>query len=111
MENKHFKMIDEEFTCLVCGFLVKPLGYTARDHCPNCLCSLHLDNYPGDRECMCHGVLKPIGIEKGKKDTLKIIYECETCKMIKKNKMANDDNMDKIIYLMSHPKSMARCFT
>ena len=104
MENKHFKMIDEEFTCLVCGFLVKPLGYTARDHCPNCLCSLHLDNYPGDRKCMCHGVLNPIGIEKGKKDTLKIIYECETCKMIKKNKMANYDNMDKIIYLMSHPK-------
>ena len=53
---------------------------------------------------MCHGVLNPIGIEKGKKDTLKIIYECEACKMIKKNKMANDDNMDKIIYLMSHPK-------
>ena len=46
MENKHFKMIVEEFTCLGCDSLVKLLGYTARDYCSKCLCSLHLDNYP-----------------------------------------------------------------
>ena len=42
-------------------------------------------------------VLRLIGIERGKKDTFKIIYECETWKMIKKNEMATDDDMEKII--------------
>ena len=43
---KKFNMIDEEFICENCKNKIKPLGYTARDHCPKCLCSLHLDNYP-----------------------------------------------------------------
>lgn len=98
MENKKFKMRDEEFNCLVCGNEVKPLGYTARDHCPNCLCSLHVDINPGDRSSNCKGILRPIGIEKSK-DMFKIIYKCDKCKMIKKNIQSNDDNMDLIIKL------------
>ena len=94
METKKFKMIDEAFTCVVCN--------KARDHCPNCLCSLHVDDYPGDRLCNCHGVLRPMEIEKGKKDTLKIVYRCDKCGMIKKNKMARDDNYDLVIKIMSH---------
>ena len=58
-----FTMIDEDFICDFCGFHVSHLGYTARDHCPNCLFSLHVDNNPGDRMCQCHGKLKPIAIE------------------------------------------------
>ena len=27
----------------------KPAGTQHRNHCPNCLTSLHLDNEPGDR--------------------------------------------------------------
>lgn len=95
---KRFNMIDEEFTCINCGKQVKPLHYTARDHCPECLYSLHVDIMPGDRENKCKGLLKPIGIEKFK-DTYKIIYQCERCKEQHKNKVANDDNMDKIIEL------------
>ena len=79
MDTKKFKMIDEGFTCIVCGNTVEPLSYTARDHCPNCLCSIHIDDYPGDRLCKCLGVLRPIDIEKGKKDSLKIIYRCDKC--------------------------------
>ena len=73
MENKKFKMIDESFICEVCKKEVKPLGYTARDHCPYCLSSLHVDINPGDRKNECKGLLKPIGVEKFK-DTYKIIY-------------------------------------
>lgn len=102
MDSKKFKMIDEAFTCAVCKSQVNPLSYTARDHCPNCLCSLHVDDNPGDRLCNCHGILRPIGIEKGKKDTLKIVYRCDKCHMIKKNKMANDDNYDLILKVMSN---------
>ena len=101
MENKKFKMIDESFICEVCKKEVKPLGYTARDHCPYCLSSLHVDINPGDRACACRGVLKPIGIEKFK-DTYKIIYTCTTCNMVKKNIMASDDDMDLIIELSTN---------
>ena len=82
MDKARFTMIDEEFKCTNCGKLVKPLGYSARDHCPYCLCSIHVDNNPGDRECTCKGLLVPINIEKGKKDTYKIVYKCNKCNMI-----------------------------
>lgn len=100
---KLFKMIDEGFICEVCKKKVLPLGYTARDHCPYCLCSLHVDNNPGDRMCECHGVLKPIGVEKSKKDSFKIIYKCDKCGIIKKNIMAKDDDFDYVLEIMSHP--------
>ena len=95
---KRFNMIDENFICEVCGKDVSKLNYTARDHCPFCLCSKHVDINPGDRLESCHGVLNPIGIEKFK-DTYKIIYKCNKCGALRKNIMANDDNMDLIIEL------------
>ncbi len=105
-EFARFTMIDEEFICRNCGNEVKPLGYTARDHCPNCLCSIHIDNNPGDRACECFGTLKPVGIDKGKKDDFKIVYKCDKCGMIKRNKSARDDNMDLIIDIMSNPRDI-----
>ena len=102
MENKKFKMIDEGFTCINCGNLVPSLGYTARDHCPFCLCSLHVDVNPGDRKEKCQGLLRPIAVEKSKK-SYKIIYKCEKCGRVKKNIIANDDNMDLIIEIMANP--------
>ena len=99
---KKFTMKDENFICEVCGSDVKKLGYTARDHCPNCLCSKHVDINPGDRMSICKGVLKPIAIENFK-DTYKIVYKCESCGEIRKNIMAKDDNMDLVIEIMSHP--------
>lgn len=100
MENKKFKMIDDEFICEVCNKKVSKLGYTARDHCPFCLSSKHLDINPGDRASLCKGILKPIDIEKAKKDTYKIIYKCNKCGMIKKNIVAEDDNFDIILSIM-----------
>ncbi len=91
-------MIDEEFICKNCGNSVKKLEYSARDHCPNCLYSLHVDINPGDRMNECQGLLEPIGIEKYK-NTYKIIYKCNKCHQIHKNIMAEDDNYDEIIKL------------
>ena len=102
-DTARFKMIDEDFICKECGFTVKALGYTARDHCPNCLTSIHLDINPGDRLCECFGTLRPIAVEPSKKGSYKIVYKCDKCSMIKRNKMANDDNMDLIIKIMSNP--------
>lgn len=97
MQDKKFKMIDESFICYNCKEEVHPLGYTARDHCPNCLHSLHLDINPGDRASNCKGHLIPIGIEKNKKRGYKILYKCDKCGIETKNVMATDDNMEKII--------------
>ena len=96
--KKRFTMIDENFICENCGMEVTKLGYTARDHCPNCLYSKHLDINPGDRENTCHGLMEPIGIEKYK-NSYKIIYNCTKCHKKHKNIMANDDNFDLIIKL------------
>lgn len=91
-------MIDENFICENCNKEVSKSNYTARDHCPYCLYSKHVDINPGDRLNTCHGLLEPIGIEKFR-DTYKIVYKCEKCKELHKNIMANDDNMDLIINL------------
>ena len=95
---KQFTMRDDAFTCEHCGKSVSKLGYTARDHCPYCLYSKHVDILPGDRNNPCQGLLKPIGIEPFKQ-TYKILYRCEICGMEHKNIMAKDDNMDLIIEL------------
>lgn len=93
---KKFNMIDEEFICENCNKKVSKLNYTARDHCPYCLYSKHVDINPGDRKNSCQGLLKPIGIEKYK-NTYKIIYKCLKCNQLHKNIIANDDDFDKII--------------
>lgn len=91
-------MIDEDFTCENCGKNVTKLKYSARDHCPYCLYSKHVDINPGDRLNSCKGKLEPIGIEKFK-NTYKIIYKCQKCNQNHKNIMAIDDNINEIINL------------
>ena len=95
---KRFNMLDESFKCENCGYEVTKLNYTARDHCPYCLYSKHVDIMPGDRANKCNGLMKPIGIQKYK-NTYKIIYKCTKCQQIHKNIMANDDNYELIIKL------------
>ena len=53
---------NETFTCRNCGRMVVPegAGSNHRNHCPNCLYSLHVDIEPGDRESDCGGHMKPI---------------------------------------------------
>ncbi|MEG2321937.1 MAG: RNHCP domain-containing protein [Bacilli bacterium] len=96
---KRFNMLDENFICENCGEKVSKLNYTARDHCPYCLYSKHVDILPGDRKNTCLGLLEPVDIEKFK-DTYKIIYICKECKEKHKNIIAKDDNFDKILKIM-----------
>ena len=97
---KKFNMIDEKFICENCNRKVEKLNYTARDHCPYCLYSKHVDINPGDRLNSCMGLMKPIGIEKYK-NTYKIIYKCSKCNTIHKNIIAIDDDFDEIIKISS----------
>lgn len=88
---------DNGFVCRNCGKSVEPLGYTSRDHCPYCLYSIHIDNIPGDRSNTCLGDLKPISIENNPKKGYIIVYKCQKCGEIKRNKSASDDDFDKIL--------------
>lgn len=96
---KQFVKRDEEFKCENCHKKVEKLNYTSRDHCPYCLCSKHVDILPGDREEKCKGILKPIQVELDNKKGYVIVYKCSKCGKIRKNKAAQDDNMDLIIKL------------
>lgn len=88
---------DNSFTCTNCGKEVDKLNYTSRDHCPYCLHSIHIDIVPGDRKNECRGLLKPIAIENSAKKGYVIVYKCEKCGEIKKNKSAIDDDFDKML--------------
>ena len=103
MEKKRFQMKDEAFVCAVCGHRVEPNGVTARDHCPKCLSSLHVDVMPGDRANPCRGILEAISARPHPKKGFQIIYRCRKCGKIHHNKAAlggtEPDDMDLIIGL------------
>ena len=96
---KQFTKKDEEFVCENCGYKVEKLGYSSRDHCPKCLYSKHVDIMPGDRKEKCQGLLKPIKVEISSKKGYMIIYKCEKCNAIRKNKSAEDDDTELLIKL------------
>lgn len=77
-------------------------GYTSRNHCPNCLYSKHVDINPGDRAENCGGLLEPIDIEIKPKKGKIIIFKCIKCGQIRKNKTADDDNLDLIYKIMQN---------
>ena len=99
LETKRFLARDEEFICENCGKKVSKLGYSSRDHCPYCLHSKHVDINPGDRAESCCGDLERIGIEINNRKGYVILFKCKKCGKVKKNKAAEDDNMDLIIKL------------
>ena len=76
--GRKFTKIDEEFICEHCGKKVEKLGYTCRNHCNNCLYSK---------------------VELDSKKGYVIVYRCQKCGAIRKNKAAEDDNMELIISL------------
>lgn len=89
-----FIMINESFTCKNCGKTIEkhPEG-SARNHCPFCLCSKHLDkDFPWDRLSECHAVMNPVGIDHKKNKWWMIKHKCSRCGKEILNKIAPDDN-------------------
>ena len=69
---------NETFTCKNCGRTVVPYGSGSnhRNHCPNCLFSLHVDDEPGDREADCGGHMEPVADWMRKNGEWAIIHSC-----------------------------------
>lgn len=84
----------DSFICKVCGAAVGPEGAGSqhRNHCPNCLSSVHVDNEPGDRSSLCGGIMDPIGIWVRKDGEWAIIHRCRSCGALSSNRIAADDN-------------------
>ena len=95
----------ESFTCKACGHLVTPeeAGTQHRNHCPNCLSSLHVDNEPGDRAADCGGVMEPISVWVRSNGEWAIIHRCKRCGALSSNRVAADDNPLKLMSIALRP--------
>lgn len=79
----------ESFTCRVCGRLVVPEGAGSghRNHCPNCLSSLHVDVEPGDRAADCGGIMEPVAVWVRKQGEWAVIHRCRRCGALSSNRV------------------------
>ncbi len=96
---------NEVFTCRVCGRTVVPAGAGSdhRNHCPNCLTSLHVDNEPGDRQSECGGIMDAIALWIRKNGGCAVIHRCRRCGALPSNRTAADDNPMKIMSIALKP--------
>ena len=94
---KKFTKNDDQFVCVNCKKQVPNLKYSSRDHCPYCLCSIHVDILPGDRQNNCKGLLVPIDLEYNQNKGYVLVYKCQKCGAFHKNKVANDDDKQKVL--------------
>lgn len=52
-----------------------------------------MDNEPGDRASLCHGMMEPVGIDQDGKKGFMILHRCTKCRIEKRNKAAIDDEL------------------
>lgn len=95
----------EIFTCKVCGRQVIPdgAGTDHRNHCPNCLSSLHVDEEPGDRASECGGIMEPVSVWVRKNGEWAIVHRCKRCGAFSSNRIAADDNPMKLMSIAMKP--------
>ena len=95
----------ESFICKVCGRLVEPegAGTDHRNHCPNCLCSIHVDDTPGDRSADCGGTMEPVAVWVRNNGEWAIVHRCRRCGELGSNRIAADDNPMKLMSIAMKP--------
>ena len=95
----------DSFTCKQCGRLVVSAGAGSdhRNHCPNCLSSLHVDIEPGDRASDCGSLMEPVAVWVRKNGEWAIIHRCRRCGKLSSNRVAADDNPMKLMSIAMKP--------
>ncbi|MFF9186686.1 RNHCP domain-containing protein [Streptomyces rochei] len=94
------------FRCVGCRTEVSPEapGTTHRNHCPNCLSSLHVDRrVPGDRAADCRGRMEALSMSVRPDGEWMIIHHCVACGELSANRIAGDDNALVLVRLALKP--------
>jgi hypothetical protein len=81
--------LDESFRCGHCDRDVPAHGRTARNHCPFCLRSRHVDVIPGDRASPCHGWMDPVRLTLRHGEAV-ILHHCRSCGFERNNRALTD---------------------
>lgn len=79
---------NDPFTCQQCGARVEPLEGSFRNHCPECLWSLHVDIIPGDRKNPCRGRMEPVALEGSEGAGWYVVHRCTRCGETSRNHCA-----------------------
>lgn len=107
-----------DFVCQHCGAFVSAdaalSGVRSRNHCPYCLSSRHLDQFEaGDRLSACKASMKPIGLTRKRvvkkyagQGELMLVHECEGCGKVSINRIAADDDSEKILAVLKQSASL-----
>ncbi|WP_327241512.1 RNHCP domain-containing protein [Streptomyces sp. NBC_01320] len=95
-----------DFRCADCRLDVSldAPGTTHRNHCPNCLASLHVDRrVPGDRAADCRGRMEALSMSVRPDGEWMIIHQCLSCGELSANRIAGDDNALALVRLALKP--------
>ncbi|MEE2037860.1 RNHCP domain-containing protein [Nocardiopsis sp. CT-R113] len=98
------------FRCAECRLevsLAAP-GTGHRNHCPNCLTSLHVDRrIPGDRAAGCRGRMAVLSLSSRPDGEWMLIHRCTRCGELGSNRVAGDDNPRALVRLAVRPLATA----
>lgn len=95
-----------DFRCVGCRLDVSldAPGTGHRNHCPNCLASLHVDRrVPGDRGSDCRGRMEALGMSVRPDGEWMVIHQCQSCGELSTNRIAGDDNALVLVRLALRP--------
>ena len=81
-------------------------GTRHRNHCPQCLWSVHLDERPGDRRSACRGGMEPIAIWVRPDQEWALVHRCASCHVVRVNRIAGDDNEYALLSLAARPMAL-----
>ncbi|HEX4816737.1 MAG TPA: RNHCP domain-containing protein [Nonomuraea sp.] len=107
----HHAEAADAFRCVGCRLDV-PMsapGTAHRNHCPNCLTSLHVDHrVPGDRRAGCRGRMAALSVTVRPDGEWLIIHHCQSCGGLSANRIAGDDNALALLRIAVRPLSNGR---
>jgi hypothetical protein len=94
-------------------------GVLNRNHCPYCLWSRHVDHcQTGDRMSACKAIMRPIGLtvkrsrnkyRAGIVGELMLVHRCNECGKLSINRVAADDQADRLMELYQGSLSLDAC--
>jgi hypothetical protein len=102
---------DQTFRCRRCKLLVGdlPSGGRHRNHCPACLHSRHVDaRRPGDRASDCGALMEAVAVYTRRNGEYVLVHRCLGCAVERHNRIAADDDFDRVLSLPRIPCPMQR---